>query len=84
MHSVNLSFSAPLGSEVRLALLIRFEMETLGLTKERYDYKFPKHKRDISDGELFAIARNKVVESLCLPLSYQEDFLKPPATHSVH
>jgi hypothetical protein len=53
----------------KLRRLIEREMESLKLNKEIYDSAHPNRSINLSDQELWRIARTKVIQKLCEPES---------------
>ena len=51
----------------KLRRLIEREMESLKLDKEIYDSAHPNRTRNLSDDQLWRIARTKVLQKLCEP-----------------
>jgi len=51
----------------KLSRLIQREMESLKLNKEIYDSAHPNRSRNLSDDELWRMARTKVLQKLCEP-----------------
>jgi len=57
-------------------MIIR-EIQSIILEKQRYDFDFPDHAKTLSSQQIWDIAKNKVLEDLCLPDSY------PDGNHSM-
>jgi hypothetical protein len=57
--------TGPRANDPALNRLIMEEMHQLRLRKEEYDQDFPEHRKYMSTGELWDIARNKIMDDLC-------------------
>jgi hypothetical protein len=58
---------------MRVSARIRREVELLAFNKERYDLDHPDHRKDIPQAELKQIARDKVIQELCVPPCNDQD-----------
>ncbi|MEW6115070.1 MAG: hypothetical protein AB1664_23275 [Thermodesulfobacteriota bacterium] len=52
--------------------LILEEMAFVALIKGVYDLRFPRHSKQIAGSELWAVARERVLEGLCDPTIYSD------------
>lgn len=53
-------------------MIIR-EIESIMLEKRRYDVDFPGNVKMLSSNDIWNIARNKVMQELCVPDSFLHD-----------
>jgi hypothetical protein len=53
-------------------MIIR-EIESILLEKRRYDVDFPSSAKSLTSSEIWEIARNKVMQELCVPDSFLQD-----------
>jgi len=67
MTNVQSRENVSVGEEIGLSRMIRREFETMLFHKETYDLDYPEHKKDIVPAQLKRMARDKVVEELCIP-----------------
>jgi hypothetical protein len=69
------SGSASLEGQVGLTTRIQREMESLMFNKERYDMEYPDHTKNLVRHQLQQLAREKVIQELCIPPCSAEDLV---------
>ena len=67
MIAGDLNFQFPTESHPHLSRLIHQEMESMFMSKEKYDLTFPDHAKEISTHEMWKMARRKVLADLSEP-----------------
>ena len=60
---------------VRLSELIEEELESLTLTKQKYDHRYPRQAKEFTSDQLWCIARAMVIHRLCAPVDREEEAL---------
>lgn len=61
------STSAARETNVQLSRLVQYELESVIYDKKRLDERFPLHAKDLTYDHLWAVARARVMVSLCEP-----------------
>jgi hypothetical protein len=56
----------PRENNALLSEMVQRECEVLTFRKERYDLNHPEHAKDLAKSEIRQVARQKVMEELCL------------------
>jgi hypothetical protein len=65
--------TGPRATDPELTRLIIEEIQQLRLRKEEFDQDFPEHRKYLSHGELWDIARNKIMDDLCAAYVAREE-----------
>jgi hypothetical protein len=58
--------ASPRENNALLSEMVQREFEVLRFKKERYDLNHPEHVKELAKSEIRQIARQKVMEELCL------------------
>ncbi len=65
--------NSPRENIARLSEMVQRELEALTFRKERYDLTYPEHVKNLAKPEMRQIAREKVIEELCMLPSCPEE-----------